>query len=63
MFNVTDCGFILTGWDIGLLHHLAAPQEQLYTSAKVVCAFYLETMRNSFAFNFVMNMYTVTPPV
>jgi hypothetical protein len=47
MFDMTDHGFILTGWDIGLLLHLAVQQEQLYTSAKVVCAFYLKTMRNT----------------
>ena len=60
MFSVTDCGFILTGWDIGLFLHLAAPQERLYTSTKVV-SFYLKTMRNSVAFTFVMSMCTVNP--
>jgi len=42
MFDVTDCGCTLTGWDIVLLLYIAA-----HTSAKVVCALYMKTMRNT----------------
>jgi hypothetical protein len=34
MFDVTNCGVVITEWDIGLLLQVATPQEQLGINAE-----------------------------